>query len=78
MSFIGLSERVALLTLNINNYKISLIQAYAPTDAANDEEIEHFYDTIDKALKISEKNVRVMGGFNAKIGQAQPQENMIM
>lgn len=77
-SFTGLSERVALLTLNVRNFKISIIQVYAPTDAASDAEIESFYDTIDKALKISEKNLIVMGDFNAKIGQPKPEENLIM
>lgn len=77
-SFNGMSERVALLTLNINNFRVSIIQVYAPTEAASDSEIEILYDTIDKALKLSEKNLILMGDFNAKIGQPAPDENLIM
>lgn len=73
-SFVGLSERVALLKLNMNKFKLSIIQVYAPTDAAHDEEIEAFYDTVDKALKLAEENVVVMGDFNAKLGQLEHKE----
>ena len=76
-SFIGLSERVALLTLNINQFKISFIQVYAPTEAANKEDIEAFYNTINKALKLAEDKVIVMGDFNAKIGQTTSEDKAI-
>ncbi|CAH2096293.1 unnamed protein product [Euphydryas editha] len=78
MCFKGISERVAILQLYIKNIEISLIQCYAPTESASEEEIEQFYYTVNKALHImSNKNVIVMGDFNAKIGQPKQDENLI-
>ncbi|KAI8434265.1 hypothetical protein MSG28_012359 [Choristoneura fumiferana] len=77
-SFTGLSERVALLKLNIDGFQISFIQVYAPTEAAHDDEIEHFYNTIDKALSLSGEKVVVMGDFNAKIGQPTSEDSPFM
>lgn len=73
-SFTGLSERVALLKMNIGNFELSIIQVYAPTEASTEEELELFYSTIDKALRLSGKKIIVMGDFNAKIGQPNPNE----
>lgn len=41
-NFIGISDRVELLNLNIEGNKISFIQVYAPTETAKGEEIEAF------------------------------------
>ncbi|XP_062525575.1 craniofacial development protein 2-like [Bombyx mori] len=75
-SFIGLSERVALLRMNIDSLELSIIQVYAPTEASSDEELEFFYSTVDKAIQLSENNIIVMGDFNAKIGQTNPNETV--
>lgn len=74
ISFTGLSQRVALLRLKINNLELSIIQVYAPTETSNEEELEAFYKTVDKAIQLSDKNIIVMGDFNAKIGQTDPIE----
>ncbi|KAJ8705403.1 hypothetical protein PYW07_011230 [Mythimna separata] len=78
ISFKGLSERVALLELIINNIETTIIQCYAPTTTASDEDIELFYSTVNNALKVSQKNIIVIGDFNAKIGQPNQDENVIM
>ncbi|CAH2105471.1 unnamed protein product [Euphydryas editha] len=77
-SYIGISERVAILNLNINNRKISLIQVYAPTESASKDDIDKFYETLNEAMKIAHKEVHVMGDFNAKIGQPRADEYLIM
>ncbi|CAH2088608.1 unnamed protein product [Euphydryas editha] len=78
LSFQGLSERVALLELSVYNTNITIIQCYAPTTAASDDEVELFYNTVNNALKMCKQyNIIVMGDFNAKIGQIK-QENVIM
>ncbi|XP_059045531.1 uncharacterized protein LOC131841264 [Achroia grisella] len=77
-SFTGISERVALLNMNNEGHKLSIIQVYAPTDAASDHEIEEFYNTIDKAIKQAHKHIILMGDFNAKIGAPKDQEYIIM
>ncbi|GBP17400.1 Putative uncharacterized transposon-derived protein F52C9.6 [Eumeta japonica] len=70
----GLSERVALLRINVNTLELSIIQVNAPTEASSDEELEFFYSTVDKAIQLSDNNIIIMGDFNAKIGQTNPNE----
>lgn len=77
ISFKGLSERVALLDLSINNLEITIIQCYAPTTAASDEDVELFYSTVNNALKICRKNTIVIGDFNAKIGQPKTEDTIM-
>lgn len=74
--FNGLSERVALLRLQINSLDLSIIQVYAPTESAEEEELEFFYSTVDKAIRLSGNNIAVIGDFNAKIGQPKPSETV--
>ncbi|XP_046978628.1 uncharacterized protein LOC124544209 [Vanessa cardui] len=74
--FNGLSERVVLLKLQINSLDLSIIQVYAPTEIAKEEELEIFYSTVDNAIRLSGNNIVVMGDFNAKIGQPKPNETI--
>lgn len=50
--FNRLSERVALLRMNINNLDFSIIQVYAPIEALKEEDLEIFYSTVDKAIRL--------------------------
>lgn len=77
-SFIGISDRVALLNLNIQGNKMSLIQVYAPTEAAIEEEIELFYANLYKAMDLAHNTYIIMGDLNAKIGQPRDDEYLIM
>lgn len=76
-SFNAVTERVILLNLNIQGYCISIIQVYAPTESADEEEINKFYYSIDKAIQSAHKKIIVMGDFNAKIGQTLRDEYLI-
>jgi exonuclease III len=62
-----------LVKVKGNPFNISIIQAYAPTTDADDEEIEEFYDKLDQAYKQckSAKIQIVMGDINAKIGRGK-------
>jgi hypothetical protein len=77
-SFRGLSERVALLDMKIENFTISIVQAYAPTSTASDDELESFYCTLNEAIQLCGKNMIIMGDFNAKIGQPGIDEYTVM
>ncbi|GBP75351.1 Craniofacial development protein 2 [Eumeta japonica] len=77
-SYIGLSERVALLHLSLPGKKLTIIQIYAPTEAADEEEIVAFYETTYKAIEIAHKDFILMGDFNAKIGEPQNDEQLVM
>lgn len=78
VNFTGISERVAILKLRINNETVSLIQVYAPTAKSKDEEIEKFYNDLTSAHDLIDETVLVMGDFNAKIGKPQQHEQLIL
>jgi len=45
----ALSDRVMLIKLKGKQIDLSIIQVYAPTTASSEEEIDEFYDTLEKA-----------------------------
>ena len=66
----GVSDRVIVAKLEGKPFDIGIIQVYAPTSTHSDEEVEEFYEDIDKAMKLfkSQDIKIVMGDFNAKVG----------
>ena len=49
---------------------MKIIQIYAPTSTHTDEEMEIFYEDLDRALKKQRTQFTfVIGDFNAKVGQ---------
>ena len=67
-----LNDRVMLLKINAKPFDIAImiIQVYAPTSEHSDEEIEVFYEHVQKAIKQTKSTdvVVVIGDFNAKVG----------
>ncbi|KAI5641297.1 hypothetical protein NE865_06561 [Phthorimaea operculella] len=53
---------------------LSIIEAYAPTAASSEPEIQAFYDSLTMALHNSSDDTLIIGDFNAKIGQPQPED----
>lgn len=71
--FVPYSDRAVLIKLNVKPVNLNIIQVYAPTADAVDEEIEAFYDEVKDLLKFTRKhdiNV-IMGDFNAKLGSGK-------
>ena len=71
-----LSDRVISCNVSVeNNITLNIIiQVYAPTTTADEEEIDKLYETIDRAIdKRCIENI-IMGDFNAKIGRKQQWE----
>ena len=70
MGFWPISDRSILIKLEGKPFNISIIQVYAPTQDHGDEDIETFYEEIEKAIKIvkSDEILIVMGDWNAKVG----------
>ncbi|XP_071508162.1 craniofacial development protein 2-like [Diadema antillarum] len=66
-----ISDRVLTLKLQGQPANITVIQAYAPTSAALDEDVEQFYESIQQVLDSIPTNdiVILMGDFNAKVGE---------
>ena len=69
--FFSISDRIAGLIIKLNKkYKMKIIQIYAPTSTHTDEEMEIFYEDLDRALKKQKTQFTfVIGDFNAKVGQ---------
>ena len=68
--YLPVNERCMLLKIKAKPMNISILQVYAPTTEYSDEEIEEFYEDINKTLKNvkSDEVLIVMGDFNAKVG----------
>ena len=64
-----ISDRLLKPRLQGKPYNISIIQSYAPTSTASDEEMEQFYNSLQKALaSVPNRDVKIiMVDFNAKV-----------
>lgn len=70
LGYWALSDRVILVKLKGNPFNVSIIQVYAPTSDADDEEVEKFYETVDEAYcQCKSADIKIlMGDLNAKVG----------
>ena len=77
--FFSINERVAGITLKLNKrYHIKVIQVYAPTSTHNDEEVERFYEDVERAMKRNKTQFTfVIGDFNSKVGQKRIGETAV-
>ena len=65
------SDRILVVRLNAKYTKVTLIQVYAPTNQASDEDKNRFYDQLQRTYEKSHPHdlTVVMGDLNAKVGQ---------
>ena len=75
----NISPRVAELVLCLTKqYQLKIVQVYAPTTSHSEDEINIFYNDIDKILENPSHCTIVMGDFNAKVGvRTNPSETAI-
>ncbi|XP_041968437.1 craniofacial development protein 2-like [Aricia agestis] len=81
LNFTGISDRLAILRMQIPNNKkeLTIIQVYAPTQQARSSEMDEFYNVLSvEAKKYAETNLIIMGDFNAQIGPKQAGEDHII
>ncbi|CAH2086443.1 unnamed protein product [Euphydryas editha] len=64
--------------MRFNSVSMSIIQVYAPTESASEDDIEIFYRDLEKAQEQADKTLIVIGDFNAKIGYPKHEEHIIM
>ncbi|GFO27137.1 endonuclease-reverse transcriptase [Plakobranchus ocellatus] len=64
------NDRILTVRLFGQAKNITLIQVYAPTSPASEEEIEEFYDILQKEVDNKDKRdiLIISGDFNAKVG----------
>ncbi|EJU6350860.1 endonuclease/exonuclease/phosphatase family protein, partial [Salmonella enterica] len=66
-----INERLCMLRLKSKFYNISIICAHAPTEDANEEVKDFFYEQLDKAystIPVYDMKL-VLGDFNSKVGK---------
>ena len=72
------SARIGTLMLKLDAKKaIKIVQIYAPTSAAEDWEVEEFYQELDQVLKVRSTYTVVTGDCNAKVGRKRPGEKFV-
>ena len=74
MHYKTISDIIVLAKYKGRPVDILIIQVYAPTTAADDEEIEQFYKELGNIIKTHEKcrgMPLVMGDYNKNIGEGR-------
>lgn len=68
-----ISERLAYLRIRAKPFNISLLNIYAPTEKARDEEKDRFYEKLEEELENipKEDTQLILGDFNAQIGREE-------
>ncbi|KAK6739453.1 hypothetical protein RB195_008128 [Necator americanus] len=74
-----LSPRLAILRLHpLRQKSISIINCYSPTSAADDSELDAFYEELEEVVHNEKSFYKfVVGDFNAKLGKATEEEYRI-
>ena len=69
--YIPVSERIMAMKLKDKKNDMLLIQIYAPNEDADRNDVESFYDELEKVIKENKKfrdKLIIAGDFNAKVG----------
>lgn len=64
-------ERLAILQLELNRFKLNFVNGYAPTTAASESTADNFYRELRKTYNTTKRwdsTTLVIGDFNAQIG----------
>ncbi|KAK6755767.1 hypothetical protein RB195_014263 [Necator americanus] len=74
-----LSPRLAILRLRpLRQKSISIINCYSPTSAADDSELDAFYEELEEVVRNEKSFYKfVVGDFNAKLGKATEEKYRI-
>ncbi|KAH1017012.1 hypothetical protein HUJ05_007750 [Dendroctonus ponderosae] len=67
----AISERIICVRINGASCHVNIIQAYAPTAGAGDEEVENVYASLKTLINEipNREIVIILGDLNAKVGR---------
>ena len=73
MGYNPVNDRLISVRLRGQAKHVKLVQVYAPTSAATDEEIETFYETLQQEINNKDRQdiLIISGDLNAKVGAKQ-------
>ena len=73
MGYNPVNDRLISVRLRGQAKNVKLIQVYAPTSSATDEEIETFYETLQQEINNKDRQdiLIISGDLNAKVGAKQ-------
>lgn len=68
-----IGQRIVSIRVKAHPNNITIVQFYAPTSAASDDETDHFYDALQEAIDAIPKRdvLIIMGDANAKVGKQE-------
>ena len=71
LGFNPISDRIITIRIQSKPINFTFIQVYAPTSTTDKEEIDYFYDSLQKSINITPKVdlMYVIGDWNAKVGK---------
>ncbi|XP_030025374.2 uncharacterized protein LOC115443910 [Manduca sexta] len=81
LEFIGINDRIAILHMRLSslNKTWSIIQAYAPTEQADELQHKSFYNDLSQITNNYSRNIIIlMGDFNAQVGIKQCEEEYVL
>ena len=72
LGYTPISDRILKIRLQAKPHNVSIIQFYAPTQVASEDELEDFYNALQETIDtIPNRDIRiVMGDGNGKIGKS--------
>ena len=72
------SERNLLVKIKAKPFNISIIQTYAPTHEYPEEQLEEYYEELQRLIKEvkSDEELIVMGDYNAKVGKGKKEDTV--
>ncbi|XP_030756748.1 uncharacterized protein LOC115882685 [Sitophilus oryzae] len=78
IEFRAVNDRIVLLRLDGKPHKFNIIQIYAPTATAEDNEIKEFYNKLELTIRnIPNKELTLIcGDFNAKVGNNKMNDDL--
>lgn len=70
IEYIAINDRIIVVKLNSTPNKLNLVQVYAPTSTAEEEEIDKFYNILAEVVSHLPKSevTIIQGDFNTKVG----------